>query len=251
MRRIWGIAGAVVVVMLTFGVARAQPSATSAAPMATPVFEACLAKRRQISSRLATADPDARRQLIAAMPECRPTMVAFDPASFDPAARVRPMRERARVTIVANPLTPIAGLIFHGLAGDLQFEGMIRPHVSVAVSGVGIHARALLSEDVMVTSVLGWADVRLYYERFAGGYVGAGPALLYCSNSSGTGFLGGDVEADEGTSYGGTAFLGWKWMRDSGFTQTVQLGVIAVHGERGTDVAPQLNWRIGGSFGGD
>jgi hypothetical protein len=250
MRRIWRIVGSVVVVMATAGAVRAQPSAPPPVPVAAPAFEVCLAKRREISGRLAASGPDARRHLIAAMPECVPTMAAFDPGSVDAAARVRPMRERAGFTIVTNPLTPVAGLVFRGIAGDLQVEGMIRPHVGVAVSGIGIYARALLSEDVMVTSVLGWADVRIYYERFAGGYVGAGPAFLYCSNSSGTGFLGGDVEADEGVSYGGTAFIGWKWMRDSGFTQTLQLGVIAVHGDFGTEVAPQLNWRIGGSFGG-
>jgi hypothetical protein len=178
-------------------------------------------------------------------------MTTFSAAAVPTIEERAPLRERARFTLSLGPLTPLAGVILGGFALDVRLEASIRPHLAVAVTGVGIYAHALLTEDVYVTGLAAIADVRLYEGRFAGGYLGAGPAYVYVSNTGGTGFLGGRVEADDGTALGGTAFLGWKWVRASGFTQSLQFGVVASRGEGGTHVAPQLSWHIGGSFGGE
>jgi hypothetical protein len=198
----------------------------------------------------AAQDVNERSRILAAMPECTSTMTTFSAAATPSIPERAELRDRARFTLTTGPLMPVAGLIVGGVALDVRFETLIQPHVSIAVTGEGIYAHALLTDDVYVTALLGIADVRLYTERFSGGYVGAGPAYIYVSNTGGTGFLGGKVEADEGSAVGGTAFLGWKWVRASGFTQSLQLGIVGAHGIDGTKVAPNLSWHIGGTFGG-
>src|SRR5262245_52241758 len=52
--------------------------------------------------------------------------------------------ERTSVTITANPLTPLVGLLFGGFAGELRLEAMIRPHIAIALTGMGMHVPELL-----------------------------------------------------------------------------------------------------------
>jgi hypothetical protein len=192
----------------------------------------------------AAHDAATRARILQSLPSCMRGTTAGAIAAIPPPIHAA---EDSRVTISTGPLLPIAGMLMRGFAGDLRVEVMIRPQVAVAVTGLGFHVTALLSEDVTVSGILGTAEARVYMRRFSGGYVGAGPAVAHASNSSGTGLFGGTVAADNGTAFGGTATIGWKWVRPKGSTQSLQLGLLGLYLEDELTIGPQFSWHVGWS----
>ena len=139
------------------------------------------------------------------------------------------------------------GMALVGIA-DVSVETHVAPHVGVGATVGG----GALGFDTAIKVLLAGVNANYYLTRpFSGWHVGTQAKYVWATAS--------DQMTDVhlfGSGTGAAAYAGYKWLRPSGFTALVEVGVgaqriVVGDGSRkvaGTQVGPAVNLGIGYSF---